>query len=361
MKKYLVGAFCLLFCLAALCGTLAEEDHPEKDFYPNGAVRNAYTYDDQGRMIRQDHFNRFGMLTSYLINETFDAQGNALTYTWNYPDSSPKYRTYHYAAEYDQAGNVIFQSSKYADGSPGSSWSAAYDDRGRIASMTYYDAQGNISEYSVNYLYDAEDHLISTQDLNPDRSLKSTYIAEWKNGIRTRWEELSPTGEILSYEELDDFGSEIFWYYAMPEEDYYSRSVTSYSTSGYETEDWSFDHTGKVSWHDLTRYNASGPRTEVVSYMDDGSQTLRTYRYDGIRKVVLEENVEETDIYGGVESYKVTYEYDSQDREILQTTHYPNGTARWVTQTVYEADGTHKTQTDYYNEDGTFWFSGDWY
>ena len=360
MKKYFKWILCLLCCLALCAPGLAENDRPDREYYPNGDLRTVYAYDSQGRISREDFYNRYGVVTSYTIYETYDEAGNPRTYTTYFPYSAKIYGEYHYTCVCDEEGRELEYTGTCADGSFSSRCVATYDSQGRTASRTYYLENGAVESYQDQFIYDAEDHLLSCRSLNADRSPESTYIAVWNGGYRSGYQDIRADGVVLREGQLDQYGDFLLWCNYNPESDSYSREVTTYDSNGYREEYWSMDAQGTVSWHSVYNYSTSEIKVSYESYSSDGSESRTEYTNNAKGQPILG-RVRSVSADGTTDSYMETYEYDELDRQILQTTYYSNGQPQYIRQTKYDPDGTSHSQTDYYNEDGSFWFAGDWY
>ena len=372
---------------------------PENEFFPDGKLKKAYDYNDQGRLEWETVYNRYGKPTSIKQILGWDENGNPSWYTITYPGSSGKYGVRNYMCSCDEFGNEISYYYTYADGSFGTQAKKLLDERGNNIQVTFFKADGSVDYYQENYLYDENDHLLSFARYKADGALDYTYYAEWKNGVRVMSYEQDANHQETDRRTYDPVYGDTLSSWSKWEESY-SETVYTYREDGYSSEDTSYSEDGQFNYRFVMEYAANGRLMKTIDYFDaptvaystttmdykadgslwetetyaDGSYSLREENPAGqlekLSRYDASHQLERYDLYqydergnktedrcftaSGELEYYYTYEYDGENREIRSISFNPDGSKRSEYKRRYTENGGTVTDAYYYYDDGGY-------
>ena len=283
-------------------------------FSTDALAVTTYTYDSDGRVIKEDYGNgsyneysyyKDGGIKSekyvYGGNEadeyTYNEQGKMLTSKWSYDDDF-EYSEY----TYDNRGNVvrINSSDSYSSESSWSEYQYSYDQYGNKTSESYLTSGGysNSTEYSYTY---APNGTVLEQYV--DGTLRHTYNEQ--GNLTGDYLLISSGDNLLDYRyEYDDQGRLTAKYSLM----YYSWNpdlVGEYLQAAYE-----YDDNGNI----ISKYSGSSGTTWFWTggYKSNFNGTIYVYDENGrvieaySRNIVRQDGVDQSD----ERTLKNTYEYD---------------------------------------------------
>ena len=116
----------------------------------------AYTYDENGRLLKEEHTVRTGekVQQNTVMEYTYDASGNKLTQTETRMGSLSRKEEW----TYNEAGKVLTYKEFDGQGNPGEEMKYIYDNQGRLEEETLY--LGGTAEDSAVYVYDEAGRVI---------------------------------------------------------------------------------------------------------------------------------------------------------------------------------------------------------
>ena len=221
---------------------------------------------------------------------------------------------------YDVHGNITEEIIRHEEGYV--SAIRKYDDKGNLASETYYMRDGAVdSGMSVSYVYKyGEDgNILSKIECSPNGSVYIEYVFEYDSAGRLITERCAECPEkIYKYDEKGRL------------------SEISFS-----------DH------HTFYKYGDSGELSEKITYqgpIEEGLITYRsTYKYDGERR-----KLEETDYdHRGSAERKISYIYDEKGFLTEERGFYSN--IDYMCRYSYDTRGLISERTEYEGEDMPVW------
>ena len=205
--------------------------------------------DSSGNIRRSSHYNGSGALIGYFTYTydsegwrktvtAYDAAGNQVDYgenTWTFTGDTDRETDYmECVGDTVWLEKIVSEYTTHADGST-------------EESQTYYDRDGNVSQYGRNY-YDSAYRCVRSESYDLDGSLMhyntSTYDAD---GRKTGYSQYSADGTLLAYTEFE------------------------YDENGNMIKDSSYDSDGRLTWYNLIQYDADGNYLGDESYDGDGN------------------------------------------------------------------------------------------
>ena len=116
----------------------------------------AYTYDENGRLLKEEHTVRTGekVQQNTVMEYTYDASGNKLTQTETRMGELSRKEEW----TYNEAGKVLTYKEFDGQGNPGEEMKYIYDNQGRLEEETLY--LGGTAEDSAVYVYDEAGRVI---------------------------------------------------------------------------------------------------------------------------------------------------------------------------------------------------------
>jgi hypothetical protein len=215
---------------------LTREDYTTTP-YPTGNGYTLFSYDGNGRLIKQDDFNSSAVETDYTTYQ-YDLNGNQTGLQYHYVASSSS--NYSYTYQYDANGNMIASS--------------------------YYDSTGTL-QYTDVYAYDSNNRLISISETTSSSSITGTFT----------WD---PTTNFISRFDINFGGSSIYAIWQISPGtmvmSVYSGGVfqdsttTTYDTHGF-LQSSSYYSSGTVQDSSTFTYDSNGNKSTELDY---GSSTF---------------------------------------------------------------------------------------
>ena len=291
----------------------------EQEYYPNGKLRREKEYDWSGKNTTITAYNRLGEKTSVRTNETFDENGNALTYTVQYPMREGRYAEAHYTAEYDAAGNRTSLLRVYADGVTAYYMTYEFDQQGNVIRDTEYDEPGGKKLNETTYEYNAEGKLTESRT-NDEINGYTTHTIQQYNG------------ENADYETM--------YYY---DGSFCYASLTRYDDDGRAYAYTGFNENGEITYSELDEYNEDGQLIRSKSLNQKGIMTGETL-YNDKGNTERRNDYEYAD--GTYEGYSL-YEYDGHGHHIKTTSFDAEGKLTGWCEYGYDGNGDQIRSTDY--------------
>lgn len=181
----------------------------------------SHTYDAAGNPLIATYDDDVDGVPELTVARTWDADGRALTETWDYESVDAwgtPYTDYGWAYTYDAAGNLLV--AAYDSGLDGNAldvWTRTYDAAGNILTSTTDYGDDGVIDGVGTYTYDADGNVLSIESVNAYGS--STRLYTWVDGRVTRlqvdrdgalawWEEYSydAAGDLYEMVEYDAAG-----------------------------------------------------------------------------------------------------------------------------------------------------------
>ena len=331
-------------------------------------------------------YNRMDAEGNVTIKSTLDQYGDELTYwglmddlstymqeyvyredgyqeeSWNYDENQAV--TWHSISYYSTSGQMISTTSESIRYGYQDKEEYVYDDMGRLAESHYEDrySSDDISNGTRKYTYDEYDRSIRVLNMRDDGSMFDYYyiyddkgeshvdysISQYTDGTKyttyyhydDQWRESSREQERISSDGSVSHSTTTYAYDAQNR----LISKTTKGDDGYGYID-TYVYDGKDN-----RYT----KTSTYTY-SSGSKSETTYIYDAMWRNT-EQQIKDTSADGIVESYRRTFQYDTQGRVVKEIWYYPNGNVHRVEETKYDQNGKAETEIKNYREDGSFWY-----
>ena len=295
---------------------------------PNRLIKKGtyvYSYDLNGNLTSS--MNALGDITSYVYNENGmlqtvrNADGTAVHYDYDKIDQlvSKKYDEQTVALYgYDADGNRV----SMEDVAGTSSY--AYDELGRVSSITLsdgkskityeYDVYGNLTKLGypdgtcVSYKYDELNQLVSITNRDGE---KTAYKYD-ANGNVTEVHRPNDTYTLISYDENDQITSLIN--YGMIKFLWFFKKTVPVSTYRYE-----YDGSGNITGETVSSFSTTG-ENDFISWLIakiKNEYTSISYQYDGRNQLVKQtKTVKKWFTFGDSES--ISDEYDASGNRISE-------------------------------------------
>ena len=381
---------------------------PENQYFSNGELKTEYIFNNEDQVQRINHYNRYGEIKSYQLNEKFDKDGHAVENTYYSFANTGKYGEQNYKDTYSADGQLIRSKCTYADGTSGGTNEYEYDGQGRISKHSYYDGKGALSSIDTDYEYDSDNHSIAYQTLRPVTKQNSVTLEtesrtenQWANNVRVYSKTVYTDGKVTETQYDPVYGDSIYqkttdqtststytWTYNKSDYeneyvklgDSYYHSITWYFTDGRQKESTSYDQDGNRDWSHVYSYDSQKRQTGSIAtgYNEQGYVSYK-FEYDEDHKTKKYTSYDEKgtikyyDLYdydskgrrtketeysatGAVNSY-TTYKYDNKDREIQRTEYSADNVVTSYTKSEYDSQDRIIKATRYYPNGNRQWIT----
>lgn len=236
---------------------------------------------------------------------TYTPQGNLLEVS-RYSDNALEYRlSYHYE------GDRLAEETSFGPGEePLYTWLHAYDDRGRLTSLSGYDDQGRL-EYKTLYSYDDAGRLLTETSYSADETLSYEAQQRYDQGYTRSTVYFAQGAPEYRLEETFDISAHRLTEASYsPSQDLQYRVAYSYSERGDLTAENAFAEDGSLEYRLENSYDEAGRLLETVEYDADTEPFYRyNYAYNEVGDITKRES---RGVDGSGSALTYSYLYDAQ-------------------------------------------------